>query len=168
MIRLGLCIGVTLSLMACSNGGGLRSLPPTSGGPDEFRVMPVNPLVLPTDLTTLPTPTPGGTNLTDPNPQGDAVAVLGGNPNALIAGAGGLPARDVALVNAASRNGVDPAIRQTLASEDADFRRRAGRLSFFRFGDRYFRAYSRQALDAQAELERFRAAGIATPSAPPQ
>jgi len=168
MIRLGLIIGIMLSLMACTSGGnrGLRDLRSSGGAPDEFRVNPVNPLVLPTDVTNLPTPTPGGTNLTDPTPQADAVAILGGNSNTSIAG--GLPARDVALVSAAGRNGVDPAIRQTLASEDAAFRARRSRFGFLRRGDRYFSAYARQALDAHAELQRFRAAGIATPSAPPR
>lgn len=94
---------------------------------------------------------------------------MGGSPAALIPN--GVPASDGALVTAASRNGVDPAIRQTLAAEDATFRNRRSRFRLFGlFGgrDRYFRAYARQALDAYAELARFRAAGVATPTAPPQ
>lgn len=167
MIRAILCVGMVALLSACAGGDrGLRDLRSNGGGPDEFRVIPAAPLILPSDLNALPTPTPGGTNLTDPTPNADAVAVLGGNPNALVPA--GIPSRDGALVTAASRNGVDPAIRQTLASEDAAFRNQRARLSLFGGRDRYFSAYARQALDAFAELQRFRNAGVATPSAPPQ
>ncbi len=166
-MKLILCFGMIVMLTACAGENrGLRDLRSNGGGPDEFRVMPVQPLVQPTDVINLPTPTPGGTNLSDPRPNADAVAALGGNPNALIPN--GIPASDGALVTAASRNGVDPAIRQTLASEDAAFRTRRSRFGFIRGRDRYFSAYSRQALDAYSELQRFRNAGVATPSAPPQ
>lgn len=166
MARLIFCFGVILALAACAGGDhGLRDLRSSGGGPDEFRVMPMGPLTLPDDLNTLPTPTPGGSNITDPTPAADAVAVLGGNPNALIPN--GIPAGDRALVAAARRGGVDPAIRQTLAEEDAAFRNRQARLGLFGGRDRYFQAYSRQALDAYTELQRFRNAGVATPSAPP-
>ena len=167
MNKIIICIIAMISLSACAGGDrGLRDLRSLGGGPDEFQVMPVKPLTIPTDTSVLPTPTPGGTNLTDPTPAGDAVAVLGGNPNALIPN--GVPASDGALIAAVSRNGVDPAIRQTLASEDAAFRNRQSRFGIFRGRDRYFSAYARQALDAYAELQRFRNAGVATPSAPPQ
>lgn len=162
-----ICMAMLLVLTACAGGDrGLRDLRSNGGGPDEFQVLPVNPLILPNDVTNLPTPTPGGTNRTDPAPNADAVAALGGNPNALIPN--GIPARDGALIAAASRNGVDPAIRQTLAAEDEAFRTRQSRFGFFRGRDRYFQAYARQALDAYAELQRFRNAGVATPSAPPR
>jgi len=162
-----ICTAMLLVLTACAGGDrGLRDLRSNGGGPDEFQVLPVNPLILPNDVTNLPTPTPGGTNRTDPAPNADAVAALGGNPNALIPN--GIPARDGALIAAASRNGVDSAIRQTLAAEDEAFRTRQSRFGFFRGRDRYFQAYARQALDAYAELQRFRNAGAATPSAPPQ
>jgi len=157
---------MVVGLAACANDRGLRDLRTNGGGPDEFSVLPVNPLIMPSDTANLPIPTPGGTNITDPTPNADAVAVLGGSPSALIPN--GIPAGDAALLNAAGRHGVDPAIRGTLASEDAAFRSRRSRLSIFGGRDRYFGAYAGQALDAYAELERFRAAGIATPSAPPQ
>ena len=169
MARLILGFGLILTLAACVGGDrGLRDLRNTGNGPDEFQVLPVAPLAMP-PTSALPTPTPGGGNRADPNPTADAVAVLGGNPGALVPG--GVPAGDAALIAATSRNGVDPAIRQTLASEDAAFRNRRSRLRLFGlFGgrDRYFRAYARQALDAYAELERFRAAGVVTPTAPPR
>jgi hypothetical protein len=166
-MKLIFCFGVIVMLTACAGGDrGLRDLRSNGGGPDEFRVMPVGELVLPSDVMNLPAPTPGQSNRTDPTPSADAVAALGGNPNALIPN--GIPASDGALVTAASRNGVDPAIRQTLASDDAAFRTRQSRFGFIRGRDRYFSAYARQALDAYSELQRFRNAGVATPSAPPQ
>lgn len=167
MSRLILCAAMLLTLAACAGGErGLRDLRSNGGGPDEFSVLPMAPLIMPSDAANLPSPTPGGGNRADPAPLADAVAVLGGNPNALIPN--GIPASDGALIAAAGRNGVDPAIRQTLATEDAAFRNRQSRFGFIRGRDRYFAAYARQALDAYAELQRFRNAGVATPSAPPQ
>ena len=164
MLRLILCSMLMLTLAACAGDRGLRDLRTNGGGPDEFRVQPMGQLVMPSDVNNLPIP--GGSNLADPTPNADAVAALGGNPSALIPN--GVPVGDGALLTAASRNGVDPAIRQTLASEDAAFRNRQTRFGWFRGRNRYFGAYSRQALDAYAELQRFRNAGVATPSAPPQ
>jgi hypothetical protein len=93
---------------------------------------------------------------------------LGGNEAA--SRAGGIPANDAALVTRASRYGADPAIRATLAAEDAAFRARKSRLRFLSIfnRDRYFRAYAPQALDAYSELNRFRNIGVQVPSAPPQ
>lgn len=160
-------IGVTLALSACSSGGGLRDLRSDTGGPDEFSVLPGAPLEIP-DALSLPTPTPGGANRTDVNPTGRAIAALGGSEAASFAG--GIPASDQALVAHASRNGVQADIRSVLATEDAAFRTRRARLSTFNIlgSDQYFRAYARQALDAYATLEQFRAAGIQTPTAPPR
>lgn len=167
MNRLFICFGLMLTLAACAGGDrGLRDLRSSGGGPDEFRVMPMEALVLPNGVANLPTPTPGSSNRADPTPVADAVTVLGGNANALIPN--GTPVSDGALITAAGRNGVDPAIRQTLASEDAAFRNRQSRFGFFRGRNRYFQAYARQALDAYSELQRFRDAGVATPTAPPQ
>ena len=158
-----LCAAV---LASCSSNSGLRNLQSPGDGPDEFTVLPVRPLVLPPS-TTLPPPTPGRANRADPTPLSDAVVALGGNPGAALAG--GIPSRDAALVAAAGQNGVDPAIRQTLAQEDAAFRSRALSLNLLNpfGGDRYYAAYASQALDAYAELARFRALGVAVPSAPP-
>lgn len=162
---------VTLALAAvaaCSNDRGLRDLRSNSGGPDEFTVMPLGALEIPENLNALPAPTPGAANRTDPNPTGDAIAVLGGNP--ARANAGGIPASDQALIARVSRNGTQPDIRQVLAAEDEQFRKRRSRggfLGIFGGGDRYFRAYAGQALDAYAELTRFRNLGVATPTAPP-
>ena len=168
MKRLTVLAGMAVVVLAsCGGGNGLHNLDTGAVGPDEFSVLPTLPLQIPA-TTALPPPTPGGSNLTDPNPVGDAVAALGGSPAAAFAG--GIPAHDAALVAYASRNGTDPAIRNTLAVEDAAFRSQAGFGGTFNVlgRDRYYPAYASQALDAYGELERFRTAGAEGPSAPPE
>lgn len=157
-----------LTLAGCGNGDRvpeLMNLRSSTNGPDEFAVLPAKPLELPEDLAALPDPTPGGTNLTDPNPQADAIAALGGELRA----AGGIPAGDVGLVNYAARGGVTADIRATVAVEDLEFRRKNDARLLERLFDLnvYFRAYERQSLDQHAELARWRRAGARTPSAPP-
>ena len=151
-------------LTACANTDRpLRELRSAGGGPDEFAVIPQRPLVIPQTLT-LPEPTPGGTNLADPNPTAEAIAALGGN--AAAQRAGGVPAGDAALVAQAGRYGVDPAIRAELAAQDEAFRQRRSRVNVFNpLGrDRYFPAYAGQALNARAELARLQRLGIAVPN----
>ena len=139
----------------------------TGAGPNEFTIMPGKPLQSPEDYAALPAPTPGGPNLTDQNPLADGVAALGGNPAALNVGP--VSARDTALVSHAGRFGVNPGIRQVLASEDVEVRRRYGRLNILNIGpnDDYNLAYRRQWLNSQAEAQRLRSLGIATPASPP-
>jgi hypothetical protein len=152
-----------VALAAC--GGGNRGLHDTdrgTRGPDEFSVLPALPIVIPPVLD-LPEPTPGGVNRTDRNPVAEGIVALGGTPRAPGAG---VPATDAGLVSHALRNGTDPAIRETLAREDAEIRRRAGSGGLFG-GDRYFPTYAFMALDAYAELARFRALGVRVPTAPP-
>ena len=160
-----------LSLPACSalnNGGQLRDLRSFQREPEEFAVVPGKELTQPVDYAALPTPTPGGANRTDATPQADAVAALGGNA-ALTVATNQAPASDGALINRATRYGVNPNIRGELAVEDAEFRKRA---SLFTWQvvpkDNYNRAYRSQALDQQAWLERYRRAGAQTPTAPLQ
>jgi hypothetical protein len=159
-----LCLALLLA--GCSDRG-LRDLRNPGEGPDEFLVMPAKPLTPPPDYAVLPAPTPGGSNLTDQNPNADAVAALGGNPAAL--GATAVPGSDGALVNATRRYGVEGNVREVLAQDDADFRRRQARLSGVRLFpiDRYAQSYRRQAIDPFDEAERFRRSGIATSSSPP-
>lgn len=165
---LGLALGLSLTLAACSGSDGLRQLnrPPT--GPDEFKVVPAKPLSEPESYTFLPVPTPGATNRTDPTPTADAVVELGGSAAALQPAAS-IPARDGAIVNYSSRYGVTPNIRQVLAESDAEFRNRKARFTNIRIVpvDRYNQAYQQFALNPFAEADRFRRAGIRTPSAPP-
>ncbi|MGR3373932.1 MAG: DUF3035 domain-containing protein [Pseudooceanicola nanhaiensis] len=158
------------ALAACSGRDiRLRSFNTTSGGPEEFAILPTKPLEEPADYATLPPPTPGGSNRTDLTPKADAVAALGGRPSALTPGAG-IPAGEGALVAYASRQGRDPAIRQTLAQEDEDFRRRQSRFTKIRLFkvDRYYQAYRRQKLDSQKTAREWRRAGAPTPTAPPR
>ena len=166
MLRVALiCAGFTLA--GCANDD-LRSLRSNSGGPDEFMILPSKPLQAPETYSELPTPTPGGTNITDPQPKADAIAALGGNPNALIPQ--GVSSSDAALVSYASRNGVPANVRETVAQEDEAFRERRGRFTQIRLFrvDRYEQVYQREKLDPFAQERRARSLGIATPTNPPE
>lgn len=70
----------------------------------------------------------------------------------------------------AARRGTDAQIRQKLAAEDLEWRRRNGPRVLERVAgsDVYTRAYRRMALDAHAELLRWQRAGARTPTAPPK
>ncbi|KGJ09398.1 DUF3035 domain-containing protein [Paracoccus sphaerophysae] len=155
-----------LALGACESSGKLMTLA-SDDGPEEFAIVPSKPLELPPDLAALPAPTPGGSNITDQNPDADAVAALGGNPAQLAAQ--GVGAGDGALIAHAGRHGVTPGVRQITAQEDAEYRRRNGRrlLEVVARSNVYYRAYRRQSLDSQAELDRWRPTGVQTPTAPP-
>jgi len=144
----------------------LMNLRSDSAGPDEFAILPTKTLQMPPDIASLPEPTPGGKNLVDPNPMGDAIIALGGTPRDENAPSRG----DSALISYASRGGVTGDIRSILAAEDLDFRRRNnGRLLERWFNvTTYFKAYTPVALDQHGELAKWRARGIATPSAPPK
>lgn len=161
-----MAMGAVLVLSACaSKQPKLMHLRSPTAGPDEFSILPPKALEMPQDLAALPTPTPGGTNLTDPTPNDDAIVALGGKPQA---GRGIAPADSVLLAQA-RRYGSDAGIRMTLAAEDLDYRRaNDGRLLERMFqSNRYFKAYAGMALNKQAELARWRKAGVGTPSAPP-
>lgn len=159
-----------VTLAACSRGGDaprLMNAAALSTSPDEFSIVPTQPLQAPPSFRELPTPTPGGANLVDPDPRGDVAAALGGSAAAVRTG--GVPAADQGLVQYAGRNGVAADIRTTLAAEDLEFRRgRGGRLLERMFNNNvYQRAYREQMLDQHAELDRWRARGVRTPAAPP-
>lgn len=158
-----ICLIALLGVASCSSGDPkLLNLGSTNDGPDEFGILPTKPLQTPADYSSLPVPTPGGRNLTDPTPASDAIVALGGKPNAGAAGS-------VALMNHARRFGVDPNIRNTLAAEDLEWRRANDGRLLERLANVnvYFRAYEKMSLDQYRELERWRAAGRDTPSAPP-
>lgn len=156
-----------LAVAGCSSDGRLMNTGGSGDGPDEFAILPTRPLSMPADLAQLPPPTPGGSNLTDPTPEADAVASLGGNPGLLSAR--GVGAADGALLAYTGRLGRDANIRAVTATEDADYRARHGRrlLEVIARTNVYYRAYAPMSLDAEAETERFRRAGARTPSAPP-
>lgn len=164
----GLMLVSMFSLAACSGDGHLRHYINNSNGPEEFGIVPTKPLEMPADMTALPVPTPGATNRVDPTPQADAVVALGGKASALQAS--GVPSSDSALVTYAGRDGVDPAIRAKLAAADAKFRKHEARWSGLNpFGiDRYYEAYKKYSLDADAVAEKYRKLGYPTPSYPPE
>ena len=132
-------------------------------GPDEFSVLPTEPLEIPEDLSSLPTPSPGGPNRTDPDPEADAIAALGGNIDRAQSGS-------QSLMSHATRFGVEADIRETLAAEDLAFRERNdGRILERMFNvNVYHRAYAPLSLDQYAELDRLRRLGVRTPAAPPE
>lgn len=155
-----------LAVAGCSKKG-LMDLRTNSNGPDEFLVLPTKPLEQPKSYSELPEPTPGGSNRTDQNPNADAVAALGGRPGALVPQ--GVPASEGTLVAQASRYGVPAGIRGELSEEDAKFRERQSRFTRIRLFpvDRYRQAYKRYSLDPFRETERYRRAGLQTPTSPP-
>ncbi|MFT3690386.1 DUF3035 domain-containing protein [Paenirhodobacter sp.] len=162
--KLGIAGAVAVLVAAC--GGPekpeLMHLRKTTQGPDEFAIVPTKPLTMPENLSLLPAPTPGGRNITDPTPEADAVTALGGRPGAGVAA-------DGAFIAQIGRFGTDPAIRQSLATEDLQWRRdHDSRLLERMFSiSTYFKAYAPMALDQIAESERWRARGLRTPASPP-
>jgi len=168
-LRLCTIVGTALLLAACSQGDmpSLMNARSHSTSPDEFSIVPTQPLQAPDSFETLPAPTPGGTNLVDPDPRAEAVAALGGRVSAERTS--GIPSADAGLVRYAARQGVSDDIRQTLAAEDEQFRRNnSPRLLERAFNTNVYRdAYREQILDPQEELRRWRARGVQTPSAPP-
>lgn len=167
-MRRATILGMVLALGACARGEpDLIQFRSNGQGPDEFSVLPTQPLVLedlPQDVAALPAPTPGESNLTDPTPVADAYAALGGGARAASGGADG------GIVNYAARRGISPAIRDELASDDRRYRqRRRGRLLERLFGvNTYYDAYASQSLDQYRELDRIRRAGLRNPAAPPE
>ncbi|WP_299371400.1 DUF3035 domain-containing protein [uncultured Tateyamaria sp.] len=165
-MRLIVCAMIAVTFLAACENKGLRQVTSRGNGPDEFIVVPSKPLQQPESFTALPTPTPGGSNLTDQRPLEDSIAALGGratSPNAPV------PGSDGALVNHASRFGREANIRATLAEADAAFRKRQARFTRIRLvrQDFYNEAYRRESLNPGRTAEQFRRAGIPTPNAPP-
>lgn len=156
-------LGSALLLTACGDKP-LHDLDARRKGPDEFLVLPNKPLEAPANYVELPSPTPGGANRTDRNPQAEAIVALGGRVTE------GIPATEGTLVSAASRYGVDSDIRETLATEDEKRRKRAGILANIKLFpvDRYAETYERDALNPYKVLKVYRQAGVPTPSAPPE
>ena len=168
LIKLAITATLAVTLSACSSKEPqLMNLRSDGTGPDEFSILPTKPLEAPKDYAALPPPTPGGANRTDPTPDADLAVALGGS--AAAATNSPLRGSEGALVTSASRYGVAPDIRQVLAAEDLEWRRKHnGRLLERLFNvSVYLKAYQPLWLDQYAELERLRALGIWTPAAPP-
>ncbi len=157
-----------LTLAACSTDPHLMNIESGQRSPDEFAIVPTKALQMPPDLNMLPTPTPGGSNITDPTPKADAVAALGGNPAQLSQQ--GVGAADGALLAYTGRLGRDGNIRQVTAQEDVAWRSRHSRrfLEVLAQTNVYYRAYEKMTLDSWTEVERWRTTGVQTPSAPPR
>ena len=169
--ELGLAVAgaALLALAACGGGAEphLMNIRPSGNGPDEFSIVPPKGLTMPPDLKALPSPTPGAGNLTDQHPMDDAIVALGGK---VPKPAAGLPVADVGLASYAARHGVQADIRAVLAAEDLHYRQthRGKPLERLFQVNTYYQAYSTYWLDAYAELAKWRAAGVATPAAPPK
>jgi hypothetical protein len=137
-------------------------------GPDEFGIVPTKPLEMPKDYKTLPEPTPGARNLTDPLPEQDAVAALGGRPKLLDSTA--VNRNEAGLLAATGRNGTGENIRDVLAAEDKEYRKK----NKPRFLERlfkintYLRNYEPQTLPARRTNELARRKGIKTPTVSPE
>jgi len=131
--------------------------------PDEFSVLPKKPLVLPEDVSTLPQPAPGATNLVDLTPNADAIRAVGGR------GDRGAPTASDRALLAATGVGAE-GIRRLLAVEDEEFRANNRGLVL----DRLFGAvgdseiYDRVILNSESELLRLRRLGIWVPQPPPE
>ncbi|QUS36002.1 DUF3035 domain-containing protein [Falsirhodobacter algicola] len=160
---LALAGAVILTVSACGGGDpDLVRLRTTGDGPDPFSVVPQGPLEMPPSLDTLPVPTPGGVNRTEPDPRAQAITALGGTPGAGAAG-------DNALLTATARYGRQADIRSALDTEDEDFRQenRGRLLNRIVNGSTYYDVYSDEILDPADEAARWREQGLRTPSAPP-
>lgn len=133
-------------------------------GPDEFAIVPNKPLETPENFAFLPPPTVSQPSLADATPQKDVFAALGGS-----AATTGARSSEAGVLNYTTRFGRSATIREELAASDLDFRRRNDVLFLERLANisKYFQVYAGQSLDKHSELERFRAAGVRTPSAPP-
>ncbi len=152
-------------LAGCANRP-LMNLSRGLQGPDEFAILPGKPIEIPEDLTQLPPPSiPGTGSRTDPTPNADAVAALGGNPGRLTPD-GQTP--DGTLLAATGRYGTDPEIRGELGLADLRYRdRNQGRLLERLFSvTTYYDAYARESLDQNAAVVQYRRAGARTPGAP--
>jgi hypothetical protein len=156
-------LAVPLAVAGCGEGGLAGSL--RSAGiaqtPDEFMVLPTRPLEMPESFAALPPPTPGVPNRVDYRPHAEAIAGLTGAP-----GPAGNADGTVLVAQAGPHQ---PGIRQTLAVEDVEWRQtHRGRLLPRLFSkDRDALTYEPMVLDAAAEFQRMRAAGVEVPAAPP-
>ncbi len=169
-VALALIGAMGLSACGGKNDLNLMNIRSSTGGPDEFAILPGKPLQTPDFTAALPSPAPGGANLTDPTPNADAVAALGGDRARVSrTGAGNIGRGDGTIVAHARRFGASGNIRQALAAEDLNHRRgNQGRVLERWFNQNvYFKAYEAMSLDQHRELARFRRAGVRTPSAPP-
>jgi DUF3035 family protein len=172
ILKLILPLSLVVVLAACESNpvfGKNGNFRLKDAGPDEFAVLPTKELVMPEDFQALPEPTLDAKNRADQAPVADAVVALGGQPDRLdspLIGSG-----EQSLIAAASRYGVSPDIRGTLDVESAAYRRKTRSKFFQRWifsDDAYLKRNKEQTLEVYPELERLRAMGVRTPTAPPK
>jgi len=163
-------LSVALGLSGCAqdgnNGRPLLNLRQSAIAPDEFLVVPQKPLETPSNLSSLPVPDPGAESRAAIDFERNLMRALGGRTS----GASGIPASDVAIVNAArSSFGATDNIRALVRAEDQAFREaRSGRIE--RLAKKRLAAtiYDPMLLDPKAELARLKALGVKTPAVLPQ
>jgi len=143
----------------------LLTLRSSGNGPDEFALVTLRAIEMPSDFSNLPTPTLGGSNLTDINPQEDVINALGGVLNSKEESS----QVDKYLEEAVSRFGLIDNIRGELSLEDEKFRSKNNGLFLERLVDMnvYFRAYSSMTLDSMEEMDRLSGIGIKILARPP-
>jgi len=170
VLKLIISLSLVVALSACDTNpvyGKNGNFRLKDAGPDEFAVLPSKELVYPEDYATLPEPVLGATNRADIIPQSDAVVALGGKSEQLDSKQ--INRNEQLLVASASRYGVSPDIRATLAAEDKEFSNK-NRARFydrwFRDDDGYLSKRKELSLEPYGELARLRAMGVRTPSVP--
>ncbi|MEM8788787.1 MAG: DUF3035 domain-containing protein [Pseudomonadota bacterium] len=137
----------------------------TVTAPEEFAVVPNNPLELPEDFASLPPPVAGAPNRGEIDPRSRAMAALSSSGTVRSTRS----AADRALLAAVGAANNDPQIRARLEAEDRLYRQ--GNRGFLL--DRMFGQqsesdiYRRKLLNQKAEMERMMAAGVRVPQSPP-
>ncbi len=162
------CLFVCIALAACGGKDKdvvLAKIKKKGDGPDEFSIIPGKALQEPEDYTLLPKPTPGNINLTDQTPKIDGIIALGGTPPQ-----SGIAKTETSLVAHVGQFNAPTNIRQTIATEDKELRRRYGNVNIFKFGGagNYNAAYRKHWLNGYSEQERLSQRNVQTPTAPPE
>lgn len=153
-------------LVSCGdNDPNLLTLRNHGNGPDEFALVTLREIEMPSDFSTLPAPTLGGSNLTDINPQEDVITALGG----VVQLTNDTFGNDKSLEEAITRFGLIDNIKDELSLADKKFRKENKGLFLERLIDMnvYFRAYSSMTLDSKKEMDRLSELGVKILARPP-
>ena len=153
-------------LVSCGgNDPNLLTLRNSGNGPDEFALVTLREIEMPSDFSTLPAPTLGGPNLTDINPQEDVITALGG----VLQVTDDNFRNDKFLEEAVSRFGLVDNIKDELSLADRKFRDENKGLLLERLVDMnvYYRAYSSMTLDSIKEMDRLTKLGVKILARPP-
>ena len=156
----------SMLLFSCGNTDpNLLTLRNSGNGPDEFALVTLREIEMPSDFSKLPTPTLGGANLTDINPQEEVITALGG----VLQVADDTFENDKSLKEAVSRFGLVDNIKDELYLADKKFREENKGLFLERLVNMnvYFRAYSSMTLDSIKEMDRLSELGVKILALPP-